>query len=432
MSGLNRDAVSSSWGDQHERRAISQGKHYKVNNMSQNQHESIIVESLYQSALRADYWSVALGQLCNACSAEAGRLLMMDTTTALVSFSIQVGIPFDTGHSGEVMVHCIPMTNGPEQVDLPRTYNWFFLKPAGQTNEAWNKTLIHDLSLRLRAVCDETRFALLILQTTPAYSGDFAWVDSGLIHLLRFHVRLAVLLFAKNNQNLINRQLELAALNRLNIGVAYMTRRGTATYCNPFLAAILEGRDGLYLRDTGFSTHAEDPCNLFRDIAESALTDNISGIRIVDRPSGQSGYQLCYMPVSDSVHDVTGEAVYLLLVFDPETRSESLAEFMELGYNLSKTEAKVVTHICRGIPAEEYAAQENVSVATARTQLRSIYKRTKTDGQIKLTNLVRGLEFLKPPEKMEKKPKSKPRRRRNAFDLSALMASIDTSRNPPH
>jgi DNA-binding CsgD family transcriptional regulator len=217
--------------------------------------------------------------------------------------------------------------------------------------------------------------------------------------------------------------MEPEILNRLKMGIICVNGQGLIAYYNNAFAGIIREGDGLYIRGDRLSTSPDAQCFLLTDIGETTMKKNLAGIRIIERPSGRLSYQLCYMPLPDSVRDMTGQPVYLIFLFDPETTSNSLARFMELAYGLSKTESRLAAHVCRGLPVEEYAAEENVSVATARTQLRSIYKRTKTKGQARLATLVRGLELLSSPENLEKSKKKKFRRQRDeGLALAQLMA----------
>ena len=401
--------------------------------MTREENETILIKSLYQSALSADHWSVALNRLCRYCGAEAGKLLMMDASTSLVHFYAQVGIPVRFHESGEIFIHCIPVppaqhcSNGNA---LPGTYNWFFLKPSGCHAEEWIRVLLTDLSSQVKAIRGESSQAWLVLQN-PSLSGrDFAWIDSGLINFLHFHVRLAVLLFGKNHDSQAINPMEPEILNRLKMGITCVNGQGLIAYYNNAFAELLHEGDGLYILNDRLSTHPDTQCFLLADIGEAAMKKNLAGIRIIERPSGRLSYQLCYMPLPDSVRDMTGQPVYLIFLFDPETTSNSLARFMELAYGLSKTESRLAAHVCGGLSVEEYAAQENVSVATARTQLRSIYKRTKTKGQARLAILVRGLELLNFPENLEKSKKKKFRGQRDeGLALAELMLSQKPSGN---
>ncbi len=399
--------------------------------MTREERETILIKSLYQSALSADHWSVALNRLCQYCGAEAGKLLLMDASTSLVHFYAQVGIPVRFHETGEIFIHCIPVPSAQHcGNDLPGTYNWFFVKPSGCHAEEWIRVLLTDLSSQVKAIRGESSQAWLVLQN-PSLSGrDFAWIDSGLINFLHFHVRLAVLLFGKNHDSQAKNPMEPEILNRLKMGIACVNGQGLMAYYNNAFAGIIHEGDGLYILSDRLSTNPDTQCFLLTDIGEAAIKKNLAGIRIIERPSGRLSYQLCYMPLPDSVRDMSGQPVYLIFLFDPHTTSDSLARFMELAYGLSKTESRLAAHVCRGLSTEEYAARENVSVATARTQLRSIYKRTKAKGQARLAILVRGLELLNSPENLEKSKKKKFRRQRNdGLALAELMLSQKPSGN---
>lgn len=391
--------------------------------MSQEHIESTLIQSLYQSALRADYWSVALGRLCNYCGAETGRLMI--TEEALISFSAQAGLTIRPYQPYEVMIHCIPLLEASEQTDIPACYHWLLLKPAGLAIENWVRTTVIDLGQRISKLADTPHLAWLVLQSPVRATGDFAWVTAGLIHLLEFHVRMAVLLFVNNNIQFTKRRAELAILNKLNIAIAWLTHQGVVTHGNQAFATLIAAEDGLYLRHSALSTQQDSQCGLFIELGRYALRENLGGVRILQRPSGKKGYQLGYMPLVQSLENVMGQAAYLIFILDPHSESAFMGSCLEHGYGLSKAESRLAAHICRGITIEEYAEQEQLSVATVRTQLRSIYKRIGLKGQSQLSFLLRGLDFLNPPENLEKRPRTKLFRKRGPLDMEALMASVN-------
>gem|GEM_PF-3478736 len=401
--------------------------HCQLNNMSRQEHESAIIKSLYQSALNADCWSAALKHLCHYTGAEAGKLVLVDDQTSLVLFCAQVGIPFSTHQSGEVLIHCIPLLQTPDQTDIPGGCNWLFVKPVGYNTDEWLKSLMTELSERVRRVREAPSFAWLILQNPSFSSGDFQWIDAGLMSLLKVHIRLALLLFGKTSVTLKHNQLEVEILNHLKIGIACVNQAGATAYCNLAFADMVNSGDGLFSHDGFISMTSDSRCSFFRQMADAAIDQRLSGIRIIARPSGKRAYQVCFRPLPGSIRNLAGEPVYLLFLFDPEITSNSLPDLMELAYDLTKTEAKLTVQMCRGLSAEDYAEQENVSVATARTQLRSVYTRTKTRGLVKLANLVRGLELLTPPENLEKKSRKKVVRN-NALTAQSLLALYQEQR----
>ncbi len=396
--------------------------------MSQEHTEPAIIRSLYQSVFKADDWGVALGQLCQYCGAEAAELMVTETT--LMRFSVAVGTPLSMHQGGEVMIYCIPVIQEPElePAHMPGSYNWFHVKTAGVNTGKWLEVLMAELGEQIRKIDDTPYLAWLILQKPSNTSGDFSWVSSGLINLLHCHLKMAVLLFEKNNQQRVRHKFEMEILNKLNIAIACITNSGLVAYRNKAFDSLITAEDGLYLVDNRLSTQPDTLCPLFTDIARTAIENHLGGIRIIDRPSDKPGYQVIYLPSNHSMKDLTGSTVYLSFIFDPCNGSEQLVEWVEHGYELSRIESKLVTHICRGVTVEEYAEQENVSVATVRTQLRSIYKRTGVKGQVKLSHLVRRLDLLSPPDKLEKKSRKKYKRKSRTFDLAAFMASVGVPR----
>ncbi|MGI9211650.1 MAG: helix-turn-helix transcriptional regulator [Methylococcaceae bacterium] len=340
--------------------------------------------------------------------------------TSLMVFSSQVGIPLSNHQSGEVMIHLIPLIDTQLKSDKKGTYTWFFVKPDGIMTEEWLKSVVTDLMSRMDSIREEQYFACLILQNPSCSDGEFNWVDTELMNVLKTDFKLAVLLSGKTYNSLKSSRIELEILSKILIGTAIINESGNLVYCNPSFSGFVAVGDGLYLRDGMLVTQLNGRCNLIHELTDSAINRNLGGIRIIPRPSGKTSYQLCYMPVTDPLKDMSGRAVYIIFLFDPEHNSDSLTDLIESAYGLSKTEARLATLISRGLSVEEYAEEHKVSVSTARTQMRSVYKRTNTSGITKLAKLIQGLELNCLPVEIEK-IKKKITRQRNIFDLSKFI-----------
>lgn len=349
--------------------------------------------------------------------------MIMDVNTSLMVFSSQVGIPLANNQAGEVLIHLIPLFDAQLNIDRKGTYTWFFVKEDGIRTEEWLKSLIHDSMSRMERIREEQYYACLILQNPSCSDGEFRWVDTSLMNVLKTDFKMAVLLSGKTYNSLKSTRIELEILSKILIGTAIINETGNLVYCNPVFSGFVEEEDGLYLRGGLLGTKPDGRCTLIHELTNSAINRNMGGIRIISRPSGKPGYQLCYMPVSQPLQDMSGRAVYIIFLMDPDNNSESLTDLIESAYGLSKTEARLATLISRGLSVEDYADMASVSISTARTQMRSLYKRTNTSGIIKLAKLVHGLEFISFPVEIEK-IKKKLTRKRNIFDFSRFASNV--------
>jgi DNA-binding CsgD family transcriptional regulator len=78
----------------------------------------------------------------------------------------------------------------------------------------------------------------------------------------------------------------------------------------------------------------------------------------------------------------------LLLLSDPETAFALPCQTLRNCFGLTEKEAGLALEIAEARTPEEYASANAVTIATVRTQLRSIFAKTKTNGQADLIRLL--------------------------------------------
>ncbi|MBB2961075.1 helix-turn-helix transcriptional regulator [Methylobacterium sp. R2-1] len=88
--------------------------------------------------------------------------------------------------------------------------------------------------------------------------------------------------------------------------------------------------------------------------------------------------------------DITamGEAHRLLILIDLAVRTQVCAPALEKIFGLTAAEGRLAAELSRGIPLATIAQSRNVSIATLRTQLASIFGKTGTSRQPELVALL--------------------------------------------
>lgn len=78
----------------------------------------------------------------------------------------------------------------------------------------------------------------------------------------------------------------------------------------------------------------------------------------------------------------------LVLIHDPDRPPGARADLLRQIYGLSPSEARVTLALLKGADPQEVALQSGVSVATIRSQLRSIFRKTATSRQAELIRMM--------------------------------------------
>ncbi|MCP5179874.1 MAG: alpha/beta fold hydrolase [Pseudomonadales bacterium] len=106
-------------------------------------------------------------------------------------------------------------------------------------------------------------------------------------------------------------------------------------------------------------------------------TDAENSLVVILTPSGTGG---CRLQTSE-------------LVWTP-----NLSSLLAESFSLTKAERSVVRLLAEGCSVEQAAAARNASIATVRTQLQSIYQKTRVSGLTELVRLVIGLAAFSPSD----------------------------------
>ena len=187
-----------------------------------------------------------------------------------------------------------------------------------------------------------------------------------------------------------------AILDKLPQATAVLARDLRVLFLNRSLQEIVRASDGLAMR-TGRLVLADTR-------AEAELRNEIVSLFSFDpagesspsnrplrarRPSLKAHYELLLgrLPHALSLL-VPAEAAAVLFVSDPESAPAVEESVLRLLHDVSRAEAALAAALVRGATVEEFAASRNVSISTARTQVRALLEKTGTRRQTDLVRLI--------------------------------------------
>jgi DNA-binding CsgD family transcriptional regulator len=184
------------------------------------------------------------------------------------------------------------------------------------------------------------------------------------------------------------------ALDQLAYGVMGVRADGALTFCNrvaetqfaPLIAEeVLKGR----LRDAG------KLAALTRDVAASGQA---RVRRFHPRGSADAVFAAVYPLAHDAggtprrggFHDMHRTERIVVLSAGRQRAGASPRQLMEL-FSLTAAEARLADHLRRGVAVGDYALMFNVSIATVRTQLRALLRKTGEERQQDLVHMLASL-----------------------------------------
>jgi len=189
------------------------------------------------------------------------------------------------------------------------------------------------------------------------------------------------------------------AMAQLMVGVVVLDKHGQVIECNPAAKAILEMQDGLRLVGRQLeATYANDNRKLQRLVKDAlthtnnphpnpspkpSLTEAVS----VSRPSGQLSWGVVVQSVSsDKWTEGKQRPAVAVFVRDTEGKSQPSVRLAQQLFNLTPAETVLAIQLANGLSLEEAAESLNIRRNTARAHLRSIFSKT---GVRRQTELVR-------------------------------------------
>ena len=185
------------------------------------------------------------------------------------------------------------------------------------------------------------------------------------------------------------------ALDRLPTGVMLLDARGHVVLRNRTADRILELEDGLMLHEgMPRAVRAADNAVLHQMIrqvveAHAAGRPSEGNVMALTRPSGRRAFPLMISALltagpGHTLHD----AIAVVYITDVEGKLLQRAEPLRKLYALTQAEVELVELLCDGWSLEEAASHRNVTMNTARSQLKQIFFKTGTSRQSELVRLV--------------------------------------------
>jgi DNA-binding CsgD family transcriptional regulator len=123
--------------------------------------------------------------------------------------------------------------------------------------------------------------------------------------------------------------------------------------------------------------------------AKTAGSTVEGNVMAVSRPSGKRAFPLMLASLLSAGPEHTlHDAVAVMYVSDVEDRTLHRSAPLRKLYGLTQAEVELVDLLCDGYSLEEAAGHRNVTMNTARSQLKQIFFKTGTSRQSELVRLV--------------------------------------------
>jgi DNA-binding CsgD family transcriptional regulator/PAS domain-containing protein len=366
--------------------------------MVTTEHFSRLVHEIYDAALDASAWAVALEDIASAVDATGCALLISGRERSEITMKSVGADPVSMVAYNDYYGRLDPSPSALERIPvgvvLPneRLVNRDVLTRGEFWNDWANPNDYGDGADSVLARDDGgTSWFVAAAKTrsdsfgTPERLSLLRALVPHMQHAIKIHARLGGL----------DRQYRdfVAALDLLSDGIAIVGLDGRVIHLNSAAQTIVACGDGLCVR-SGVLRAAIAPVDsaldrLIREALGGGQAPYASGGCVaIPRSFGQRPYVVRVVPTREAKSTGVGSPTALVVIVDPEQEPVPDICAVRRLYGLTKTEAEVALRVLDGAGLAPIAEELSISVSTVRTHLKHVFEKTDTHRQAELVRLL--------------------------------------------
>ncbi len=240
-------------------------------------------------------------------------------------------------------------------------------------------------------------FALTRGRSAPG----FEQAEVGLLNALKPHLARVAKIAATVGELRAQKALAEEALARLSLGVIVADRTGRIVFANMAAEQLLAEADGLYSRRGHIELASFEQTRTLRAVIAEVTGSPTAVPRPLDIPrkSGLGRFSIVIAPLRLGLAGLWGGGGHvLLLMSDPMRRPDIPLEHFRAGLGLTAAEARLLAALLSDMSVLEFAAGQNLSPNTVRTQMRSVMEKLGARRQSEVVRIAMSTasRWLKP------------------------------------
>ena len=365
------------------------------------------IEAVHAAGLDASLWPKALAAVAATLGGSAAMFEVFDKRAACHREWYGSGVP----PAAEIAYFEHYIADNPRWLFMPRqrtgdiSWDYQFIDELGMNEAPFYAELLAQMDLRyfLSGVLVATTedYACISVQRSCSL-GHVQRDEIGLMGRLLPHVQQAFDVARRlNGASEASKSFE-RAFDWIADGVAFVSAAGTVVYSNEALQAIVRRNDIVRLRKGAIEFLAVDARARF-DKALDAVRRQRAGEQPVPtltdfpvrRGADAPPYLVSVRPLARSSRESqTARAEAILFIRDPLKRGRAAGQMLREIFGLTEAETSVTLALQSGIPLEQYARTNGISLNTVYTHLRRVREKT---GCHSVADLVRKLDELRIP-----------------------------------
>lgn len=359
-----------------------------------------IIARLYEAALDDTPWPAVMSDLASTLKLRSASLLIVDHATGGIAFDCSAGLGTrleDVAEGGEAYRrHYAQLDYRRAHIESLPTGAWSschtqFPVEAVSHTEFYNDyvrrwDLRYLTGARVARSAEHSAYIGLMRSTAL---GPIAGTEHEFLSRLVHHISRALALHLRQRPLREQLQLGLDALNAHDSALFIVRADGSLVFANT-AAEMLLGR-GHWLRARRGRLVAARPA-FAREFAEALRATSASGVASVARlaaaedPADLASATMFKLVAASERAGLRGDLVLVALQL-PAAGPSRRAALYRL-YRFSEVEADISEMLVRGLSPAQCAAQRGVSIATVRTQIRSILGKVGTKRVVDLVRVI--------------------------------------------
>jgi DNA-binding CsgD family transcriptional regulator len=187
-------------------------------------------------------------------------------------------------------------------------------------------------------------------------------------------------------------QASYRVLDALPTGIVILRSSGQVEYANTAALAIAGASDGLGVAEGWLRLARGRDQQIILEALRRVIVTGEHQALCIERPSGRLPLRglLSLLPLSvgGGLPNLLAEQRIVLYISDPERALETPVELLQRMFGLTRAEARLVERLVAGCSLTDSAGQTGIQLSTARSQLKTVFRKTETDSQAGLVRAV--------------------------------------------
>lgn len=365
-----------------------------------------LVGHIYDAAVQPARWQDLLVEFGAVYDAQLSLLFGFDALSNRITFAQRHGPAeiLDLYNAHYVAQDVRMLAGASRAVKLAETEETLVSASELRRSSIYNEFLkLQDVPHMLGAMLRSTRTHVTLGISRSACVGPYTPSDIAFLNELLPHLKRAAEISSQLAGQARLSQLAVGALDQLPFAVFIVSSDAEVRVRNRAAGDLLSSHDGLHLRGRSLAAgRTSDSASLTRLIASCVRFRHdpqidTGGTVNLSRPSGKRGLRALVIPVADpELWLETEQAAAVVFVFDPECAWEPPLETLMRAYGFTRAEARVVQHLTEGERLSVIAELLDISIHTARTQLKRALAKAGVSTQAQLVrDILLGPGFVR-------------------------------------